>query len=477
MEALDESVHSSGVMKLDSAMVANFRTEIRGQVITAEDGGYEEARKIWNGMVDKHPVMIVKCSGNTDVIRTVNFAKRNGLQLSVRGGGHNVAGNAICEGGVVVDLSLMKSVRVDPENRVARVGGGALLGDVDHETQQFALAAPLGVVSKTGVAGLTLNGGLGLLSRKYGLASDNLIGADVVTADGNLVVANEHQNTDLLWALRGGGGSFGVVTSFEFRLHPVGPDIFIAIVLYPVEMASRAIRFFRDFMSKAPDEVMGLALLWSSPDEEHIPHIYRGRPNIVLLGSYIGPVDEGEQALKPLRELAQPIADLSGQMPFVSAQQLFDADYPDGMRYYWKSTYLNILDDEVIQLLVDRASTRPSPISSLDVWVLGGAMARIDTTHSAFAQRSSPFMIGIESNWKNPAEDDANFEWARTLYQDLQKYSTGGVYLNFPGFAEEGLSMIKKTFGENYDRLVEVKQKYDPDNFFSSNWNIIPMVQ
>jgi FAD/FMN-containing dehydrogenase len=319
MEALDESVHSSGVMKLDSAMVANFRTEIRGQVITAEDGGYEEARKIWNGMVDKHPVMIVKCSGNTDVIRTVNFAKRNGLQLSVRGGGHNVAGNAICEGGVVVDLSLMKSVRVDPENRVARVGGGALLGDVDHETQQFALAAPLGVVSKTGVAGLTLNGGLGLLSRKYGLASDNLIGADVVTADGNLVVANEHQNTDLLWALRGGGGSFGVVTSFEFRLHPMGPDIFIAIVLYPVEMASRAIRFFRDFMSKAPDEVMGLALLWSSPDEEHIPHIYRGRPNIVLLGSYIGPVDEGEQALKPLRELAQPIADLSGQMPFVSA--------------------------------------------------------------------------------------------------------------------------------------------------------------
>jgi hypothetical protein len=474
MEVIDEGIQFKDAMKFSTEELENFRNYVRGRVLIAGDNGYDEARKVWNGMIDKRPALIVKCTGNADVINTIKFAREKGMEISVRGGGHNVAGYAICEGGVVIDLSAMNHVRVDPKQRTVRVSGGATLGDMDHETQAFGLAVPSGVVSKTGVAGLTLNGGMGFLTRKYGLTSDNLVGADMVTADGKLIMASEHQNQDLLWALKGGGGSFGVVTSFEFQCYPVGPEVWISIVMYPVEKAVKILRFFRDFMSKAPDEFMALALLWTSPDEEFVQEEQRGKPNVVIACCYSGPLEEGESALQPLREVDTPIGIISGSMPFVQAQRLFDADYPDGRRYYWKSIYLNTLEDEVIHVLVDYASKRPSLLTSLDVWALGGAMGRTNPSATAFSQRNSPYLIGIESNWNNPADDEANVTWARNLYRDLQSFSNGGTYLNFPGFAEEGEEMIRKTFGENLNRLRAIKEKYDPGNVFSGSLNILP---
>jgi FAD/FMN-containing dehydrogenase len=474
------ALHEDGILSREpliqlksSPQFESFRKEVRGSVITEEDKGYEEARKVWNGMIDKKPGLIVKCTGNADVIQTIKFARNQNLKLSVRGGSHNVSGNAVCDDGVVIDLSNMRNIRVDAENKVARVGGGATLGDLDHETQAFALAVPAGAMSRTGVAGLTLNGGLGLLTRKYGLSSDNLIGADVITADGKMIIANENQNTDLLWALKGGGGSFGVVTSFEFRLHSVGPEVWVAMILYPLDNAFNIMKFFRDFMSNAPDEIMGIAIFWSNPDEHFIPEEYKRKPNLVLVACYSGPVEKGEEALMPLRTLDQPVADLSGPMPFTSAQQLFDPEYPNGRRYYWKSTYLKGLEDEAIQLLIDYALQRPSAITSLDIWALGGAMSRVKPDDTAFAQRETPFLLGIESNWNNPSEDEENISWSRQVYQDFQRFSNGGTYLNFPGFGEEGQTMMRQSFGINYDRLRMIKKKYDPENIFSGSINIL----
>jgi FAD/FMN-containing dehydrogenase len=466
------NVHEMPAVLKDESVLSDFRSKIRGRSYMKGDEGYDESRKIWNGMIDKYPAVIVKCSGTADVINTVKFARQQGIRVSVRGGGHNVSGNAICEGGIVIDLSQMRSVRVDAEKKRVRVSGGALLGDIDHETQAFGLAVPAGVMSRTGIAGLALNGGMGLLSRKYGLTSDNLLSADVVTADGKMLVANADQNSDLLWALKGGSGSFGVVTSFEFRLHPVGPDVWIALVLYPINQAEKIIRFFRDFMSTADDEIMAIALFWNAPEQDFIPEEYRGAPVVILAACYSGNAEEGENAIRPFREIETPVADLSGRMPFTTAQTLFDHDYPDGKRYYWKSTYLNSLSDEVIEALIFHAGNRPSPISSLDIWALGGALGRVKPGDTAFAQRNMPFLAGIESNWENPVDDTANMEWTRETYQDLQRFSSGAAYLNFPGFGEEGKTLLKASFGDNFDRLQQIKAKYDPENFFSSNLNI-----
>ncbi len=404
----------------------------------------------------------------------MTFAREQGLPVAVRGGGHNVAGSAVIDAGVVIDLSRLNSVRVDPERRVARVGGGARLGDVDHETQAFGLAAPLGLVSETGVAGLTLHGGLGALTRRHGLSIDSLVGADVVTADGRLLVVDERNHPDLLWALRGGGGNFGVVTSFEFRLHPVGPEVWVAVVLYPAVEATRVLEFFRDAMARAPEELMGIALFWSAPTEEPIPEEHRGAPVIVLAAWHTGPLAEAELDLQPFREVTRPIADLSGPMPYVAAQKLFDHDYPHGLRYYWKSLYLPELSDEMIQRVGEHAARRPSPLSTVEVWALGGAFGRVRPEATAFARREAPYLFTAESNWDDPAEDEASLAWAREVYRDMQHFSAGGAYLNFPGFAEEGDELLRKSYGGNYERLQAVKAKYDPENFFRSNLNIRP---
>lgn len=466
---------SPGRMRVDDASVDELRGRVRGQIIRPGDGRYEDRRKIWNGTIDKHPALIVECTGTADVVAAVGFARDQGLPISIRGGGHNVAGTAIVEDGVVVDLSQMDSVWVDPEHRVVRVAGGATLGVLDHETQLFGLAVPMGAVSRTGVAGLTLHGGLGFLTRNHGLASDNLLSADVVTADGRVLRADGRTNTDLLWALRGGGGNFGVVTSFEFRLHPVGPEVWVAIVMYPMEQAPSILKFYREFMAGAPDELMSLAVLWTTPGEEPIPEGSRRQPALILFGLYSGALDEGERAIQPLREAGTPLVDLSGQMPYVAAQQVFDPDYPDGRRYYWKSLYLRTLDDDVVAELTRQAGRRPSPLSSLDIWALGGAMTREPAGGSAFARRDAPFLLGIEANWDEPGQDEANIAWAREVFRDMEmRFPHEGAYLNFPGSADESDAMVKKAYAGSLTRLQEVKAKYDPANLFRSNLNIRP---
>ena len=456
---------------IESTQADALREQIRGEVIAEGDEAYDESRRVWNGVIDRRPALVVRCSGNADVIAAIAFARERGLPVSVRGGGHNVAGTAVCEGGVVLDLSAMRNVFVDVERKTVRAGGGARLGDVDHETQAFGLAAPFGVVSKTGIAGLTLHGGMGFLTRRLGLSCDNLISADVVTADGRLLRADAERNPELLWALRGGGGNFGAVTSFEYKLHDVGPMVFMAITFYPADAAKDGLRVFRDVISQAPDELMGVALYWTVPPDEPFPEESHGKPAFVLAGAWSGPLDEAEEAVKPFRELTTPIADLSSPMPFVVAQSLFDPEYPDGRRYYWKSIYLADAGDEVADLLDRHMATRPSPLSSIDVWALGGAMRNEPEGGSAFAKRDAPFLLGVESNWEDAADDDANIDWARRIIDEATALSPGGTYLNFPGFVEEGEQLLRETYGANYERLQKVKQEYDPDNLFRSNLN------
>jgi FAD/FMN-containing dehydrogenase len=452
--------------------VSQLAGKTRGKVLTAGDPGFDEACRLWNGMIARRPRMIVKASGPADVMAAVTFARANHLPLSVRGGGHNVSGHALCDDGLTIDLSEMRAVRVDPARRTVRVEGGATLGDVDHETQAHGLAAPLGVVSRTGVGGLTLHGGMGFLMRRHGLTCDNLIGADVVTAAGTLVSADLEHNADLLWALRGGGGNFGVVTSLEYQLHPVGPDVWMCIVMYPMGEAPKVLRFFREFMPTAPEDLAAIAILWNSPHEESIPDHARNQPVVVLAAAYSGPAAEGERAIAPLRQVTSPLLDFSGPMPFEAAQKLFDADYPDGRRYYWKSLYLDSLDDGAVAALVQHAQARPSTLSSVDVWALGGAIRREPPGGSAFSHRDRPYLLGIEANWNGADEDQANVAWARGVFADMRRFSRGGMYLNFPGLAEEGDALLRESFGASYEGLQAVKAKYDPDNVFRSTFNI-----
>jgi FAD/FMN-containing dehydrogenase len=456
----------------DSNVLEELRTSLRGTILQSGDEGYEAARRIWNGMIDRRPAIIARCIGPADVMAAVRFARARRLPIAVRGGGHNVAGNAVCEGGVVIDLSPMRGVRVDHERSVVRVAGGALLGDVDHETQAFGLAVPLGAVSATGVGGLSLHGGLGFLTRKYGLTADNLVSADVVTADGLLITADESHHSDLLWALRGGGGSFGVVTSFEFRLHPVGPEVWFLLTFYPAAEGRKVIETFRSFMLEAPDELMAIAIYWNAPEGEPIPEEYRGAPVIVVVGCWCGPLDEGEHATRPLREIATPIADLSGPMPFVAAQQLFDTDYPAGGRYYWKSLYLRDLGDDVVEFVHSIAAERPTPYSTVELWALGGAMARVRPDATAFFHRDSRWLLTIEANAFDSATDEANIGWVRRRFQDAGRFSHGGTYLNFAGFLEGGEELLAKSFGANYARIREIKAKYDPENIFQHSLRI-----
>jgi len=466
---------AAGAVRIDGGAVEELRGRVRGRIILPGDAPYDERRRVWNGMIDRQPALIVECTGTADVAAAVGFARDRGLPISVRGGGHNVAGTAIADDAVAVDLSLMNSVWVDPEHHTARVGGGATLGAVDHETQLFGLAVPAGVMSRTGIGGLSLHGGLGLLTRHYGLTCDHLLSADVVTADGGVLRADSRQHADLLWALRGGGGNFGIVTSFEFRLHMVGPEVWLGLVMYPIEQAASILRFWREFMADAPDELMSLAIFWTTPGEEPVPEGARGVPTLILAACHSGPLDEGEQAIAPLREAGTPLVDLSGPTPFVSAQQLFDPDYPDGRRYYWKSLYLGHLDDEVAAALAGHAARRPSPLSSLDIWALGGAMGRVSASESAFARRDAPFLLGIEANWDDPGQDAVNMGWAREVFRDMQARFPGeGTYLNFPGFVEDGGDMVERAYAGNFARLQEVKARYDPANLFRSNLNIRP---
>lgn len=453
--------------------VDGFARACRGGLIGPDDPGYEQARRVWNGLIDKHPALIACCTGAADVMAAVNFAREHNLPLSVRGGGHNVAGKALCDDGLVVDLSHMRAIRVDPVRRVAQVQAGATLGDLDHETQAFGLAVPVGLVTATGIAGLTLHGGMGWLTRKYGLTLDNLVSVDIVTADGQWHKASEEENADLFWALRGGGGNFGVVTSFEFRAHPVGPEVWFGVIMYPISRAAAVLRFVREFLHEAPPELGVLATLWTAPDDDSVPAPCRGAPVVIVLACYCGPVESGEKAIRPLRRIITPLADLSGPRPFLEVQKFFDADYPNGRLYYWKSVYLEDLGDEVIAAAIDHAAARPSPLTSLDLWFLEGALNRVPADRTAFARRDVKYAIAIEANWIDPAQSDANIAWSRGVFDDLQRFSCG-IYLNFPGFMEDADRLLQGAYGENYERLLAIKTAYDPDNLFRGALNIAP---
>ena len=451
---------------LDEAALAELRSRYRGEVLAAGNDGYDAARALWNGMIDKRPIVILRVAGVADVIDGVNFARDQGLPVAVRGGGHGVAGNALADDAVVIDLSGLTGIRVDPAAQTAQAEAGASLGDLDRETQAFGLAAPLGVVSQTGIAGLTLGGGMGWLRRKHGLASDNLLSLDVVTADGRLVTASESEHADLFWGLRGGGGGLGVVTSFEYRLHPVGPEVMQLFVFYPGERAGEILQRVDELMASAPDELAPISFVGRVPEVEDFPEDAHGRPFVAILATYAGPAAEGEKVVAPFRELGDPIVDFSGRTTYREAQAALDADYPDGGHYYWTSANLDRLDEDAIERLLASAAVAPSDHSTIDVWFHGGSMNRVPADGSAFGARY-PYLIGVEANWEDPAASDANVAWARDTVTALEPFSTGGAYLNFPGFFEEGDELLRASYGErNYERLVELKRRYDPDGLF-----------
>lgn len=474
MDAIKVLNRKGEMVTLSGESLGAVAGKLRGHLLRAGDEGYEAARKIWNGMIDKHPALIARCRGTADVMAMVDFVREHQLLFSVRAGGHNVSGAAIADRGVVIDVSRMRSVHVDAERKSALVEAGARLGDLDHETTAFGLAAPVGVVSETGVAGLTLHGGAGWLLRKHGLSIDNLNAVEIVTADGKLVRASADEHADLFWALRGGGGNFGVVTAFEFKLHPIPPQVAIALPIYPLDRARKAMAACRDYMTQAPDELMVLGVYWSAPHAPAVPVERQGEPVAILLGCYTGPPELAQQVLAPLRTIGEPLADLSENMSWRAAQRLLDEDYPDGKFYYWKSLYLDRFDDEVMSVLEASTRSRPSPESSIDVWFLGGAMSRIAPTATAYYNRQHPIMIGIEANWSDSAATEANIAWARALHKSLQPFSNGGHYLNFPGLVEDRAELLRGAYGENLERLKKVKARYDPGNLFSGLLNIPP---
>ena len=442
--------------------IERFQTAFRGEVIQPDDFRYETARKIWNASIDKYPGLIAHCSGVADVIAAVNFARENELLVAVRGGGHNVAGRALCDNGIVIDLSGMKGIRVDAKNRTVRVQGGATLGDLDRETHAFGLAVPAGIVSKTGIGGLTLGGGVGWLVRKYGLTCDNVLSIDIVTADGKPRVASANENEDLFWALKGGGGNFGVVTSFEFRAHPVS-TVLGGLVMYPRDRAVEVFRFYRDFTQSAPEELTAYIALLHTPD---------GIPAVAVIACYCGDVTEGEKVLKPLRTFGSPMADMIQPMPFPQMQTLLDAAFPAGNQNYWKSTFLRGLSDDAIPVLVQHANRATSPLSAVVIEYYGGVASRAGVSEAAFAQRHAQYSLIILAQWTAPGESPRHIEWARGLADAMRPFSSGAYYLNYLG--DEGEDTIKATFGPNYDRLRAVKKKYDPKNFFRLNQNIKP---
>ena len=460
--------------QLDAEAVAGLSERMRGPMLTQDAPGYDEARSIWNGLIDRRPALIAQCSGAADVVDAVNFAREQGLLLSIKAGGHNVAGNAVNDGGIVLDLSQMRGVHVDPDARTVRVQGGATWGDCDRETQLFGLAVPGGVVSTTGVAGLTLHGGVGHLRRKHGLSIDNLLSVDIVTADGQFRRASATENEDLFWAVRGAGSNFGVVTSFEFRAHPVGPMVMVGAIFYPLADAPAILPAWRDFMAAAPEELSSLAICWSIPPYEPFPPELHGTPIVAIAAAYCGPVEEGERIVQPLRELAEPVVDASGPWPWLGLQSGFDAIFGPGELRYWKSRALGELTGEAIGDILDFAGRRPSALSDIVIWHHGGAMSRVGETETAYGGRDANFLVTAEANWTDPAQNDEAISWAKELWDAMEPHSTGGVYLNFPGLGEEGESLARAGHGVNYERLAALKAKYDPENLFRMNINIPP---
>ncbi len=458
--------------------VNDLRGTLRGTLIQPHDEGYHEARAVWNGTIDRHPAVITKCAGTADVIAAVNFAREHDLEIAVRGGGHNVAGTAVCDDGIVIDLSAMRAVWVDPRTRTARVQGGALWSDVDHETQAHGLATTGGIVSHTGVAGLTLGGGIGWLMRKHGLTADNLLSADVVTADGEFIRASEDEHSDLFWALRGGGGNFGIVTSFEFALHPVGPTVLAGPVFWAADDTADVLRFYRNFARDAPDELGTVIRFGTIPPLPAVPEELHWRPAVAINACYAGPVDEGERVLRPLSEHGTPLLDLVSPKPYLAHQGGLDSTVLHGWHYYWKSTDLPELSDDLIDVFVDHAFAAESPRSYSVLFHLGGAVSRVDDDATAYTGRGSPHNININGVWRPDEEEkyvESETAWTRRFFDALEPHREG-VYVNFLD-ADDGTQRVRESYGEDtYRRLTEIKTEYDPENVFHLNQNIEPTV-
>lgn len=457
------------------AQIEALRAQLRGEVVDPSSPSYDATRIVWNGMIDRRPAIIARCRNAADVAASINFAHDHGLAIAVRSGGHNVAGYAVCDGGLMLDMSAMNGVRVSPGLDRAIVEGGATWGDVDAATTPFGRATPGGLISGTGVAGLTLSGGIGWLRGTHGLSCDNLLAADIVTADGKLVHASESENPELLWALRGGGGNFGVVVSFEFKLHAIEPELMFCGPAYPEERANEIIPLWRDFMKTAPDRLSGLAEFSTLPQDPSIPEHAWGRRVVALAHVYDGPAEEGERVVQPLRSFGEPLVDFSGRMPYRTLQSLYDGLFPKGRdRCYWKSTYLKGLGDDVIREVTSRMAKRPSEMTFASIWKFGGAVQRVAADATAFGDRSMPFMLSLDAIWSSNHDDGANIGWVRKFWDDMQRHSTGRLYLNFPGHGE-GTNLVRDAFGaEAYARLQKVKRKYDPQNLFRMNQNILP---
>ena len=449
----------------DEAAILAFAASLGGALLRPGDPGYDDARRLFNGMIDRRPALIARCATAGDVMKSVRFAREHALPVSVRGGGHNVAGNALCDGGLTIDLSPMKGMQVDPRARTVRAQAGLTWRELDRECQGFGLATTGGQISSTGIAGLTLGGGIGWLGRSYGLTCDNLLSADVVLADGSFVTASAAEHADLFWGLRGGGGNFGVVTVFEYRLHPIG-TMLGGMLLYPFDRASEVLRFYREVTQAAPDALAVYAVLLTAPDGSG--------PAVALLVGYNGPLAQGEALLRPLREFGPPRADLTGPMPYEQLQTLLDEGFPFGLRNYWKSSFLASLPDATIDSIVERFAAVPSPLSAVVIEPLGGAYCRGSREETAFDHRDYDYNLLVLARWEDAADDERQMRWTRDLWQAVQPAAAAGVYINYLEAGQEGSARIRAAYGASYDRLVALKNHYDPTNFFRGNQNIQP---
>jgi FAD/FMN-containing dehydrogenase len=457
-----------------SEAVEQLRSGLRGTLLAPGAPGYDESRTIWNAMIDRRPALIARCTSAADVAAAVRFARDHDLLLAVRGGGHNIAGNAVCEGGLMIDLSPMKAVRVDPDNRTARVEGGATLADFDREAQAFGLATPLGINSTTGVAGLTLGGGFGWLSRRLGLTIDNLLSAEVVTAKGEVVRASSDDDPDLFWALRGGGGNFGVATAFDFQLHPVGPEVLSGLIIHPLDAARDVLAFYRDFLPTTPEEFVCWFVMRKAPPLPFLPPEWHGKEILALAVCYSGNnLAEGERIAAPLRKFGQPIADVIAPQPYAVWQTILDPLLTPGQRNYWKSHDFREVSDGLINALIEHARKLPDPNTEIAFAQLGGAVSRVPNDATAYGHRDGEFVLNVHGRWESRAKDAACIGWARDLFQATGPFATGNVYVNF--LTQDEGDRVRAAYGRNYDRLSNLKNKYDPSNLFRLNQNIRPL--
>lgn len=459
-------------VEIEPKAAEELAAAFRGELVRPDDPSYKEHRRIWNGSIDRYPSLIARCAGVADVIAAVKLARRTGLRVAVRSGGHSFPGHSVCDGGLVIDLSLLKGIRVDPHTRTARAQAGVLLGELDHETQAFGLAVPAGIVTHTGLAGLTLGGGIGHLMRKFGLTIDQLLSVDMVTADGELAKASEKENPDLFWGVRGAGGNFGIVTEFEFRLNPLAPIVLAGPIFWRMEESPKVLRFYRDWITQVPDELTTIVVHRKAPPLPAIPEELHGKPVVTVVCCYAGPVEDGEKVVRPLREFGSPVLDLCFPKPFVDFQAMFDPSFPHGWWYYFRACDVAELTDEVIDIVADNALQIRSPLTAFPIFHVGGAIARVGEDETAFNGRSAGHTININATTETAEGFDEEREWSRNFWSALEPYHTS-VYVNF--LMEEGEGRVRQAYGaEKYERLKTLKRKYDPDNFFRLNQNIPP---